>query len=173
MQPKRVVFQFFNQGTVDDPERYTTIFDALGVGNPEKVLIVGDNPKLEKDGTLFPEGHQFLKNQIRVGMDEGRWDNSTVPFDFLTRLKPKDWDRFLRVEDVIQSTIEENYKENFQFKSTYPAFMDSNNSHVQVVGAETLNGNRLIYRDDDHLNAYGSLRLREFFRKNIFIDLEC
>jgi peptidoglycan/LPS O-acetylase OafA/YrhL len=173
VQPKRVVFQFFNQGTVDDPQKYTASFDALAAGNPEKVLIVGDNPKLEKEGTLFPEGHQFLKNQIRVGMDEGRWDNSTVPFDFLTRVKPKAWERFLHVEDVVQSTIEENYKEKFHFKSTYPAFMDSNNIHVQVVGAETINGNRLIYRDDDHLNAYGSLRLQELFRNHIFIDLEC
>ena len=95
--------------------------------------------------------------------------------DFLSTIKPLDFAEFLSNEDQLREAIDTNPKYNttVQFESTYPAFMDENNTYVQVVGAETKGGNRMIYIDYGHLNVAGSERLTEYFREHIFSDLEC
>ena len=95
--------------------------------------------------------------------------------DFLSTIKPLDFDEFLSNEDQLREAIDTNPKYNttVQFESTYPAFMDENNTYVQVVGAETKGGNRMIYTDFSHLNPDGSKRLTEYFREYIFSDLKC
>ena len=95
--------------------------------------------------------------------------------DFLSTIKPLDFADFLSTEDELREAIDTNPKYNttVQFESTYPAFMDENNTYVQVVGAETKGGNRMIYIDYGHLNVAGSERLTEYFREHIFSDLKC
>ena len=75
----------------------------------------------------------------------------------------------------LRKAIESNPKYNgtIQFESTYPAFVNEDNTFVQVIGAETEGGNRLLYGDWHHLGADGSERLREYFREHIFRDLNC
>ena len=90
-------------------------------------------------------------------------------------IKPVRFDDLLRNEDRLRKGIESNPKYNgtIQFESTYRAFMNENDTFVQVVGAETEGGNRLIYTDASHLTLDGSERLRDFFRDHIFGDLDC
>ena len=114
----------------------------------------------------FHFGPQFLE-QIEVG--------NIASLDFLSTIKPLRFDDFLRNEDRLRKGIESNPKYNgtIQFESTYRAFMNENETFVQVVGAETEGGNRLLYTDPSHLTLDGSERLREFFRDHIFGDLDC
>ena len=146
-------------------------------GAPEKVLIMGDNPYLDPKSLPFgwakgerPEIKKILLEDIKTG------DVSSL--DFLSTVKPEwivEGNFFLRTEDQIRKALDSNPKYNgtFQFESTYPAFMDQNNTFVQVIGAETEGGNRLIYHDYTHLTRDGSERLREYFREHIFRDLKC
>ena len=109
----------------------------------------------------------YLSEAIKVG--------DAASLDFLSTVKPQRFDEHLRTEDQIRKALDSNPKYNgtFQFESTYPAFMDQSNTFVQVIGAETEGGNRLIYSDYSHLTRDGSERLREYFREHIFRDLKC
>ena len=143
-------------------------------GSPEKVLIMGDNPRLAYASLPFDDrgkSVRFLKPKLLAAIKVG--DVSSL--DFLSTIKPSKFDDFLRTEDRLRKAIESNPKYNgtIQFESTYPAFMNENNTFVQVVGVETEGGNRMTYVDQTHLSADGSERLREYFREHIFGDLDC
>ena len=147
--------------------------DALMSGHPEKVLIVGDNPALDLNSFPFKLERQVngLVQQLAQAVQAGNVES----LDFLSTIKPLDFADFLSTEDELREAIDTNPKYNttVQFESTYPAFMDENNTYVQVVGAETKGGNRMIYIDYGHLNVAGSERLTEYFREHIFSDLKC
>ncbi|UPR02056.1 acyltransferase [Chloropicon primus] len=166
-KPKRVIFATHRPYCL---LANNSTLDGLMSGAPEKVLIMGDNPLLDYGSFPFKIRQKLQKellNAIKVG------DVSSL--DFLSTIKPKKFDDFLRTEDGLRKAIESNPKYNgtIQFESTYPAFMDQNNAFVQVVGAETEGGNRMTYADLSHLSADGSERLREYFREHIFGDLDC
>jgi len=167
-KPKSVVFSSSRPYCL---LKHNRTFDALMSGAPEKVLIMGDNPHLSSKSLPFLIG---IKKKLLEDIKTG--DVSSL--DFLSTVKPE-WhvggDSFLRTEDQIRKALDSNPKYNgtFQFESTYPAFMDQNNTFVQVIGAETEGGNRLIYFDRTHLTRDGSERLREYFREHIFRDLKC
>ena len=142
-------------------------------GDPEKVLIMGDNPTLDYESFPFKLEQQVngLVQQLAQAVQAGNVES----LDFLSTIKPLDIADFLSTEDQLREAIDTNPKYNttVQFESTYPAFMDENNTYVQVVGAETKGGNRMIYIDYGHLNVAGSERLTEYFREHIFSDLKC
>ena len=152
---------------------YNATLDALMSGDPEKVLIVGDNPTLDYESFPFKLEQQNygLVQQLAQVVQSG----DVKSLDFLSTIKPLDFADFLSTEDELREAIDTNPKYNttVQFESTYPAFMDENNTYVQVVGAETKGGNRMIYIDYGHLNVAGSERLTEYFREHIFSDLKC
>jgi len=170
-KPKRVIF------ATNRPQcllkYYNATLDALMSGDPEKVLIVGDNPTLDYESFPFKLEQQNygLVQQLAQVVQSG----DVKSLDFLSTIKPLDFADFLSTEDQLREAIDTNPKYNttVQFESTYPAFMDENNTYVQVVGAETKGGNRMIYIDDGHLNVDGSERLTEYFREHIFSDLKC
>ena len=142
-------------------------------GDPEKVLIMGDNPTLDYESFPFKldqQNHGLVQQFARV-IQTGDVES----LDFLSTIKPLDFDEFLSNEDQLREAIDTNPKYNttIQFESTYPAFMNENNTYVQVVGAETEGGNRMIYLDNSHLNVDGAERLTEYFREHIFSDLKC
>ena len=153
--------------------KINSTFDALMSGAPEKVLIMGDNPKIATESFPFAysQSERFFGPQILNQIETGNVES----LDFLSTIKPHGFDNFLRDEDRLKKGIESNPKYNgtIQFESTYRAFMNENETFVQFVGAETEGGNRLIYTDPTHLTSDGSERLREFFRDHIFGDLDC
>ena len=154
-------------------------------GDPEKVLIMGDNPALDLNSVPFkldwrvsrdqPTSQNWWMIDLMDKFQEAIQTGDVESLDFLSAIKPLDFDEFLSNEDQLREAIDTNPKYNttVQFESTYPAFMDENNTYVQVVGAETKGGNRMIYIDYGHLNAAGSERLTEYFREHIFSDLKC
>ena len=169
-KPKRVVFATLRPQCL--LENNATL-DALMSGDPEKVLIMGDNPALDYESLPFKlesQNHGLLQQLAQV-IQAG----NVGSLDFLSAIKPLNFDEFLSNEDQLREAIDTNPKYNttVQFESTYPAFMDENNTYVQVVGAETKGGNRMIYLDNSHLNVYGAERLTEYFREYIFSDLKC
>ena len=169
-KPKRVVFATVRPQCL--LENNATL-DALMSGDPEKVLIMGDNPALDYESLPFKlesQNHGLLQQLAQV-IQAG----NVGSLDFLSAIKPLNFDEFLSNEDQLREAIDTNPKYNttVQFESTYPAFMDENNTYVQVVGAETKGGNRMIYLDNSHLNPDGSKRLTEYFREYIFSDLKC
>ena len=133
-------------------------------GDPEKVLIVGDNPTLDYESFPFKLERQVngLMQQLAQAVQAGNVES----LDFLSTIKPLDFADFLSTEDQLREAIDTNPKYNttVQFESTYPAFMDENNTYVQVVGAETKGGNRMIYIDHSHFNVDGAKRLTECLR---------
>merc|ERR1719305_1519867 len=169
-KPKKVIFA--TQRPQCLLENNATL-DALMSGDPEKVLIVGDNPALDLNSFPFKLERQVngLVQQLAQAVQAGNVES----LDFLSTIKPLDFADFLSTEDQLREAIDTNPKYNttVQFESTYPAFMDENNTYVQVVGAETKGGNRMIYTDFSHLNPDGSKRLTEYFREYIFSDLKC
>jgi len=173
-KPKRVVFSSSRPYCL---LKHNRTFDALMSGAPEKVLIMGDNPHL--DGKSLPfVWAKDERTEIKKKLLEDIKTGDVSSLDFLSTVKPEwivEGDSFLRTEDQIRKALDSNPKYNgtFQFESTYPAFMDQNNTFVQVIGAETEGGNRLIYHDYTHLTRDGSERLREYFREHIFRDLKC
>ena len=153
--------------------------DALMSGNPEKVLWVGDNPKFgdlckwisDSQNTLstdhLSDGHSLGEN-IQEAIQEGRISS----LDFLSTVEQRRRETFHHIERTLNK-LETFYNGTFQFRSTYPAFMDANNEFVQVVGAETEGGNVNLYHDCGHLSVAGSMRLKEYFRYHVFKDLVC
>merc|ERR1719305_1289922 len=169
-KPKKVIFA--TQRPQWLLENNATL-DALMSGDPEKVLIMGDNPTLDLKSFPFKLEQQNYGLVQQLAQVIQAWGVESL--DFLSTIKPLDFDEFLSDEDQLREAIDTNPKYNttIQFESTYPAFMDENNTYVQVVGAETKGGNRMIYIDYRHLNVDGSERLTEYFREHIFSDLKC
>jgi len=166
-KPKRVIF------STNRPYcllKNNSTLDGLMSGAPEKVLIMGDNPHFDYGSFPF-EISGRLQRQLLKAIKTG----IVSSLDFLSTIKPAMFDRLLRTEDQLRKAIDSNPKYNgtIQFESTYRAFMNENNTFVQLVGAETEGGNRLLYTDRHHLSTDGSERLREYFREHIFMDLDC
>ena len=93
----------------------------------------------------------------------------------LSEIRPMDHEERLENEAKVAKAIEDNpkYRDIFEFHATYPAFMDANNTFIQLIGVETEGSNRLLFRDNNHVNQDGSNRLREYFREHVFKDLNC
>ena len=134
---------------------------------------MGDNPALDYESFPFKLEQQNygLVQQLAQVVQAGDVES----LDFLSTIKPLDFAEFLSNEDQLREAVDTNPKYNttVQFESTYPAFMDENNTYVQVIGAETKGGNRMIYLDSSHLNVHGAERLTEYFREHVFSDLKC
>ncbi len=106
-----------------------------------------------------------------MGVQEGRWAN----LSFLSTVPPRSMDEFEKTEKLLSDLIanETKYSDRIRLRPIKQAFMDENNTFVQVLGAETKGGNRLLFKDADHLSREGSLRLKNYFRDNIFERLQC
>ena len=174
LQPKRVVFQptdlFRSPYESYELDNLNVTFDALLSGNPEKVVVLGDNPHFSLFGRK-PTADVFRK-MIVSAIKEGR----LTEWAELNQIKPSpDFEQGVRNEAVVAKAIEDNPKYNkvMQFQTIYPAFMDANNTFIQLIGVETEGGNKMLYADASHVSPWGSARLTEYFREHIFKDLNC
>ena len=93
----------------------------------------------------------------------------------LNRIEPVQFQERLMNEERVAKAINDTpkYRDVLDFQTIYPAFMDANNTFIQLIGVETEGSNRLLFRDDNHVNQDGSNRLTEYFREHIFKDLNC
>ena len=170
-RPERVVFlptQLYEDG--EELESLPLTFDALLSGDPEKVLIMGDNPFFKLFGRDIPGGKWF-EREIRSAIQEGRMTG----WEDLNRIEPVQFQERLMNEERVAKAINDTpkYRDVLDFQTIYPAFMDANNTFIQLIGVETEGGNRLLFRDGTHLSQDGSNRLTEYFREHIFKDLNC
>merc|ERR1711977_274340 len=174
-RPKRVAFiptepyRKIKDGSGLEIDEIDVTLDALMSSDPEKVLVMGDNPSFAFFGEELTA--DVFKPKVISAVQEGRLKD----WKELSEIRPIEHREKLGKEAKVAKAIEDNpkYRKVVEFHSTYPAFMDANNTFIQLIGVETEGGNKMLFKDNNHVNQDGSNRLREYFREHLFKDLNC